>query len=130
MYPFLSAIQPSDPYDGVLPLLEARVERTRVQEAESEAMKALETDPELATAQTTTPIEPTEAFKALPVQLRQTMKLTPGSTFTHFHYGDGEVLDTGKRHCQDCATGLIRIIRNSDDTVRHVNGEKCKRFHS
>jgi hypothetical protein len=32
-------------------------------------------------------------------------------------------------HCPSCQEGLVRIIR-SDDTVRHVNGEKCKRFHS
>ena len=33
-----------------------------------------------------------------------------------------------KPHCPSCTEGLLRIIR-SDDTVRHVNGDLCKRFH-
>ena len=111
--------QASDPYDGILAVQERRVETQREQETEREVMKAIETDPELAT-----------------VQAAQTRQIEAGySTATTqsrswFEPNAKPAPSTGQsRYCKDCATGLIRIIRDLDDTVRHVNGEKCKRFH-
>lgn len=116
--------QASDPYDGVLPLLEARVERTRTQETESEAMKALETITE--TAAPATAMEPGARPLEPGTQCTFTTRYPPQLLSRLNVVG---VLRNEPRHCPDCQTGLIRVIRNSDDTVRHVNGEKCKRFH-
>ena len=124
-----AATQTSDPYDGILPVLEARAEAHRVQETVSEAMKALETDPELATAQAipARPLEPGVLITASsdPIQSALKKHLQKEAATYPAVYGAPV-----KRHCKDCTTGLLRIIRNSDDTVRHVNGEKCRRFHA
>lgn len=106
--------QASDPYDGILPVLEAKAERTRSQETEREAMKALETITGEATA-------PTTAFAQRAPQVGN-------YSFESGNWHGTEI--PRPKFCQGCVTGLIRVIRNSDDTVRHVNGEKCKRFHS
>lgn len=34
-----------------------------------------------------------------------------------------------KLFCATCALSPVRFVRNDDDTVRHLNGELCKRFH-
>lgn len=116
--------QVSDPYDGILPVLEARVETHRAIETEREVMQAIETDPELATAQTTpTPMGPGTHSLGKAVSERAVQSDATGKYHAVIH-------PNYCPHCEPWSSGPIRTVRSSDDTVRHLNGEKCKRFHA